>query len=365
MSQVITRSGPDRVVRAFGAAVLLRSRSLTVSAVLAGLVVLLAIAGLAVGTRWIPLDQLLGGLLGFAEDQAFVVRDLRAPRVVVGILVGVALGLSGAVVQAVTRNPIAAPDVIGITAGASFGAVGVLLALGGASFGYGGASAQLSRVGVPLGAVAGAFVVATVVLLVGGARTGGGLTFSAQRVVLAGIVCNAAFIGLVHWELAAADVDLATRAKVWLVGSLHGRGWEHVAGVALALALLLPVAVALGRRLSALALGEHSAATLGVPVARTQIALLVVAFACTGTATAAAGPINFVALLAPQIAKRLVRGPGVPLVASALVGAVLLLAADLVARLLIPDAELPAGAVTAIVGAPYLLWLVVRLGRRS
>ncbi|TDE12283.1 hypothetical protein E1269_07915 [Jiangella asiatica] len=346
------------VLRWRGAGVLVHPRTWAVGAVLAAVVAALCIVALAVGTQWLPLDDVARGLVGEAERATnLTVRRFRLPRVVVAVLVGAALGLAGALVQAVTRNPIAAPDVIGVTAGASFGAVLVLLAFGGTTFGAGGAAAELSRVGLPLGAVAGAFVAAAIVL---GLGAGKGPSFATQRVVLVGIVCHAAFIGLVHWGLTRGDVDQATRAAAWLVGSLHGRGWEHVTGLAVALALLLPVALVLGRSLSALSLGEPSAATLGVRVRRTQLGVFLVAFALTGAAVAAAGPVGFIALLAPQIARRLVRAPGMPLVASALTGAAVLLAADVLARLAVPGVELPAGAVTALVGAPYLLWLVVR-----
>lgn len=366
----VGRSGPSWTVRTpgGGVSVLLPPRSVLVVLALLVAVVTLACAGVMIGTTWIPVSEVLGGTVGLADEQTtMIVRQFRMPRVVVAVLVGAALGVSGAVVQGVTRNPIAAPDVIGVTAGASFGAVMVLIALGGATVGYGGASAEISRIGIPAGAVLGAAVAAVIVLAAGGRRSavGGGVVFSTQRVVLIGIVFHAAFIGLVHWGLTVGDVDQATKAAVWLVGSLHGRGWEHVWGVLLVLALVLPWVLVLGRRLNVLALGESSAATLGVPVVRSQLGLLAGAFVCTGTAVAAAGPVDFVALLAPQIARRLVRGPGVPLVASALTGSALLLAADLAARLVIPGSELPAGAVTALVGAPCLLWLVVRLGGRT
>lgn len=359
----LTRSGPARVVRLRGMSVLVRPRAWLVGLALLALVLVLAVVAIAVGTRWIPLHEVLAGLVGQADRPTnLTVQRFRLPRAVVGVLVGMALGLSGALVQAVTRNPIAGPDVLGVTAGASFGGVMVLLMFGGTTFGYGGASAELSRIGLPAGAVIGAVVAAAIVLGVSSVRGFGGRTFSTQRVVLAGIVCNAAFLGLVHWGLSQGDVDQASKASVWLVGSIHGRGWEHVVGVAAALVVLAPVALLLGGRLGALALGEPSAATLGVSVSRTQIGLFVVAFALTGTAVAAAGPVNFVALVAPQVARRLVRAPGVPLVASALTGAALLLAADLLGRLAIPGVELPAGAVTAVIGAPWLLWLVVRTG---
>jgi iron complex transport system permease protein len=358
----LSRSGPATVARLRNASVLVRPRVWLVGAALLALVLALAVVAIAIGTRWIPLDEVLSGLVGQADRATtLTVQRFRLPRAVTGVLVGMALGLAGALVQATTRNPIAAPDVLGVTAGASFGGVMVLLLFGGTTIGYGGAAAELSRVGIPAGAILGAVVAAVVVLWVGSTR-GNGWTFSTQRVVLAGIVCNAAFLGLVHWGLSQGDVDQASKASVWLVGSLHGRGWEHVAGVSAALVVLAPVALLLGRQLGVLGLGEQSAATLGISVSRTQLGLFAVAFALTGTAVAAAGPVNFVALLAPQIARRLVRAPGVPLVASALTGAALLLAADLLARVAIPGVELPAGAVTAVVGAPCLLWLVIRTG---
>lgn len=359
-------SGSASVVRLGRFSVLVHPRTMVVCGGLAVLVVLLALTGIAIGTRWIPLHEVVGGLIGQGDrSTTLIVQRFRAPRVVVAVLVGAALGISGAVVQAVTRNPIAAPDVIGVTAGASFGAVATLLLLGSAGHGYGGATAELSEVGLPVGAIAGALVAATIVLWVGGMPgPGAGLTFSPRRVVLVGIVCHAAFMGLVHWGLAAGDVDQAGKAAVWLVGSLHGRGWEHAAGVGLVLALLLPLLLFTGRRLGVLALGESSAGSLGVPVARTQLGMFGMAFVLAGAAAAAAGPVDFVALLAPQIVRRLMPRAGVSLLASALAGAALLLAADLIARLIIPGIELPAGAVTALVGAPYLLWLVVRMGGR-
>ncbi|MQA82938.1 MAG: iron chelate uptake ABC transporter family permease subunit [Streptosporangiales bacterium] len=363
---LLAQSGSDLVLRVARFSVLVRPRALLVNTVLCGVVAALFVVVVAIGTRWIPIDDVLRGTVGVADRPTnLIVQRFRLPRAVVGVLVGAALAVSGALTQAATRNPLAAPDVIGVTAGASFGAVVVLLAFGGTTFGYGGAAAQLSSVGLPIGAVAGAFVAAALVLGLAANRRYGAPRFTTRRVVLAGIVLHAAFIGLVHWGLASGDVDQASKAQVWLVGTLHGRGWEHVTGLALALAVLMPVALLLGHHLAGLHLGEASAATLGIPVVRTQLLLFCVAFALAGTAVAAAGPVDFVALVAPQVAWRIVRSPGVPLVASALTGAALLLAADLVARLLVPGHELPAGSVTALVGAPYLLWVILRSeGRR-
>lgn len=356
-------SGPARVLTLAGGrlSVLLHRGTLRSTFMLAGAVVLLSLIAVSLGTRWLPIADVLQGLAGTADRAVnLTVREFRLPRVAVGVLVGMALGTAGAITQSLTRNPLASPDVLGVVNGASAGAVAVMLAAGGSTVGAGGASAALSRVGVPLGAVAGALLSAALVLGIASRRFGA--LPASHRVVLVGVICNSAFLGLVQWGLTVGDVDQAAKAAVFLAGSLHGRGWEHVTAVGLAVAILLPLAMLLRRPLDALQLGEDSAVTLGVPVARVRLFLFVVAFALAGTAVAAAGAVAFVALLAPQVARRLTPGPGTGLLASALIGAGLLLAADLIARHLVPGTELPAGAVTALVGAPLLLVLLLRTG---
>jgi iron complex transport system permease protein len=357
-------SGPARVLTVGGgrASVLVAHRTVRNTVVLAAVVLVLALLATALGTRWLPIGDVLAGLAGRADRAVnLTVREFRLPRTVVAILVGAALGTAGALTQALTRNPLASPDVLGVVNGASAGAVAVLIAAGGSTVGAGGASAALSRVGVPLGAVAGALLSAAIVLGLASRRFGA--LPATHRVVLVGVICNAVFLGLVQWGLTVGDVDQAARAAVFLAGSLHGRGWEHVTAVALATAVLLPLALLLRRPLDALQLGEDSAVTLGVPVARVRLALFVVAFSLAGTAVAAAGAISFVALLAPPLARRLAPGGGTALLAPALTGAALLLGADLLARHLVPGTELPAGAVTALLGAPALLVLLLRPGR--
>lgn len=352
MSSVLLAARRGRV------AVLVDRRGIAVGSGLLALVLVLALASTALGTRMLPLSDVVAGALGTAERPILLaVRDFRLPRVVVAVLVGVALGVAGALTQAITRNPLASPDVLGVVTGASAGAVAVIVAAGGATAGYGGAAASLSRVGVPLGAVAGALLSAALVLGVASRRIGA--LPGTQRVVLVGILLNGVFLGLVQWGLTVGDVDQAAKAAVWLTGSLHGRGWEHVTAVGLALALLLPLALLLRRPLEVLALGEDVATTLGVGVRQLRLTLFVLAFGLAGTAVAAAGAISFVALLAPPLARRLTRRDA-PLLAAGLTGAVLLLAADLLARHALPGHELPAGAVTALVGAPALLLLLLR-----
>lgn len=350
--QVLLTAGGGRL------AVLVHRRTALVTAALLLAVLVLAVLSTAFGTRALPVSDVLSGLVGTADRGVdLTVRQFRLPRTAVAVLVGLALGIAGALTQALTRNPLASPDVLGVVNGASAGAVAVILAAGSASAGYGGAAAGLSAVGVPLGAIAGALISAALVLSIASRRIGA--LPSTQRVVLVGIILNAAFLGLVQWALTVGDVDQATKAAVWLTGSLHGRGWEHVTAVGLALAVLLPLALLLRRPLEAVALGEDVALSLGVPVRRLRLALFLLAFALAGTAVAAAGAISFVALLAPALARRMT-GRTAPLLPAALTGAVLLLAADAVARHLVPGHELPAGAVTALVGAPVLLVLLLR-----
>jgi len=359
------RSGPGRVLTLGGGRISVLVPAGTVRCMVSLILTVLALALLATafGTRWLPVNDIVAGLAGQGERAVnLTVREFRLPRVVVAALVGMALGISGAITQSLTRNPLGSPDVLGVVNGASAGAVAVMLAAGGSTVGAGGASAALSRVGVPLGAVAGALLSAAIVLGIASCRFGG--LPATHRVVLVGVVCNAAFLGLVQWGLTVGDVDQAAKAAVFLAGSLHGRGWEHVFGVGLAVAVLLPVALLLKRSLDALQLGDDAAVMLGVRVSRVRLGLFVVAFALAGTAVAAAGAVSFVALLAPQIARRLAPDGGTPLLAPALIGAALLLVADLVARHVVPGVELPAGAVTALVGAPVLLLLLLRMGER-
>lgn len=357
----VVRGGAGRLVLRVGPTwAVLHPRPVAVATAGLALTALLFVASLAMGTTDLTVAEVLAGLAGQGEQPTvFTIQRLRLPRALTALLVGLALGAAGALTQGLARNPLASPDVLGVTAGASAGAVAVLLSQGSATSAAGGAAARLSQVGLPLGAVAGA-AAATVALL---AVTAGRL--DPLRLVIVGVVLAAACAGLVEYALVSGDVDQATRATVWLTGSLHGRGWEHVTGITVAATLLLPAALLLVRRLDLLLLGEDMARALGVPVGRTRLGVLLVAVALAGAATAAAGPVAFVALVAPNLARRLGGGPGVPLMGSAGLGAALVLGADLLARRLVPGHELPAGAVTALVGAPYLIWLILRTSRRT
>jgi iron complex transport system permease protein len=211
---------------------------------------------------------------------------------------------------------------------------------------------------VTIGALGGGTVAAIAIYLLSYRR---GVT--GYRLVLVGIGVTAMLTSATSYLMTRAEIYDAQRAMVWLTGSLNGRGWDQVRPLGWALALLTPVALALGRHLRMLDLGDDAAAGLGTRVEGVRSGLLLVGVALSAIAVSCAGPIGFVALVSPQIARRLVRGSGAALLPSAAVGAALLAASDLVARRVFAPTELPVGIVTAVIGAPYLLWLLARANR--
>lgn len=325
-----------------------RARAVAVSVALA-LACLAAFAvSLSVGDFAIPLRDVLLVLVGQGTPDAdFVVGTLRLPRALAAVGVGVAFGLSGAVFQSLARNPLASPDIIGVTAGASTAAVLVVVA--GSAFGV-----SAGAVSLPVAALVGGLLTTTAIYLLA-YRHG----LSAYRLVLVGIGVAAMLTSVTSYLLTRADITDVQRAVVWLTGSLNGRGWDQVLPLAVALAVLAPAVLLLARPLRALQLGDDTATAVGVPVERSRAALVLVAVACASVATATAGPVAFVAFVAAPLARRLVRAP-LTLVPAGLVGALLVLVADLVARTVFSPTELPVGIVTGFVGAPYLLWLLAR-----
>jgi iron complex transport system permease protein len=253
--------------------------------------------------------------------------------------------LSGAIFQSIARNPLASPDIIGITAGASAAAVFVIVVMGGSSL------------LVSLGALIGALLSAAAVYLLALKRG-----VSSYRLVLVGIGVGAVLTSATSYLLTRADIYDAQRAAIWLTGSLNGRGWDHVRTLGAAMAVLVPAVVVLGRPLRVLQLGDDTAKGLGVAVEPSRAALIVVAVALAAVATASAGPVAFVAFVAAPIARRLVRAP-LTLVPAGLAGALLLLLSDLIAQRAFAPTELPVGVVTGILGAPYLVWLLARANR--
>lgn len=287
---------------------------------------------------------------GGTEVEHFIVWDLRLPRSVVGVLVGAGFGMSGAIWQSITRNPLASPDLLGITAGASAGAVAVII--------FGGTTFLGSNVGVPAAAMAGGLLTGAVIYLLAWRRGIEGF-----RLVLIGVAVNGMLVALTTWMLVLGEIWDAQEATVWLNGSLNGRDWGHAWPAAIALGMIGAVALASTFELSALKLGDDTARALGVRVQLSQSVLLVASVLLAAMCVTAAGPIGFVAFVAPQVTVRIVRTAGPPLLASALMGAVLVVGSDYVARVLLPM-ELPVGIVTTAIGGPFLMYLIIRTNRR-
>ncbi|MFF0380552.1 FecCD family ABC transporter permease [Actinoplanes missouriensis] len=318
---------------------------------LSALLVALAatIASLTMGDYPMPLTDVvtvLAGGDGSTRRSAYVILELRLPRALGALAVGAAFGLSGAIVQRVVRNPLASPDIIGINAGAGAAAVFLVVVV------------AAGPVAVASGALTGALATAVAIYLLSRRR---GVT--GYRLVLVGIGITAMLTSVTAYLLNTADVYTAEQAAIWLSGSLAGRSWGHVLPVLLAVAALLPVALRLAASLRALELGDDLALALGTRAEPARVGLLATAVALAAVATAAAGPIAFVALAAPQLARRLVRERGLALVTSAAVGAALLACADLAARRVLAPAELPVGVLTTVLGAPLLIWLLARANR--
>jgi len=276
----------------------------------------------------------------------FILSGLRLPRVLTALLVGVALGLAGDMFVSITRNPLATPDIVGVTYGAGTAAVAFLVLVGSSVAGVAGA------------ALAGAFL--TGFLMYTLAWKDG---LSGYRLVLVGIGIGSLAQSITTWLLAEGQLTAVGQAVIWLTGSLNARTSTHVTLVAVGLVVLVPLAVLLTRSSRALGLGDDLAAGLGVPVNRSRLAALVVAAALAAVGTAAAGPVLFVPLLATSIARRLTRASGPCLGGSALAGAALMLVCDVLARRLFAPVELPVGVVTGVLGGPLLLTLLALTNR--
>lgn len=344
-------AGIGRVVRLapLGGSLRVAPRSVAVGLALTALLVVLLILSIGTGDYPIaPVDVVSTLLGGGDQGTRFVIETLRLPRGLTGVLVGAALGAGGAIFQSITRNPLGSPDIIGPVQGASAGAVLEILVFGGGTF------------AIAAGAVVGGLATALVVYLLA-LRHG----VEGYRFVLVGIAISFMLIAVTQYLLTRASLDLAMTAQVWLTGSLNGRGWEHVQPVACALIVLLPLTAMLARPLRMLELGDEAAGALGVAVERSRVALIFVAVALVTVATASAGPVVFVALAAPQIARRLTRATGPGIGCAALTGAVLLVGADYASQRLFGDTQLPVGVLTGALGGLYLIWLLTREWRKG
>ena len=323
-------------------------RTLGVSGVLAAVVVIGLAWSVSVGDFPIPLRDVVGELTGLGGNRAssFIIQTLRLPRALTGLLIGAAFGISGQIFQRMVRNPLASPDILGVSSGAAVGAVLCIVAFA--------ASSTMVTGGALVGA--GLSVAAIYLLAI---KKG----LSSYRLVLIGIGITAMLNAVVAYLLTRAALYDAQRATVWLTGSLNGRGWEYVRPLTIVLGVLIPLSLVLARSLRSIELGDDTAQGLGVGIRRSKLALSLCGAGLAAVATAAAGPVAFVALVAPQIARRLVGDRAIGLVPAGLIGAAIVVFADVLARRLFSPTELPVGVITAVVGAPYLLWLLARSNR--
>ncbi|MEU0027737.1 iron chelate uptake ABC transporter family permease subunit [Streptomyces sp. NPDC006335] len=298
----------------------------------------------------IPAGDVLKTLLGNGNaGQEFIVNELRLPRVLVGLLVGASLGLGGALFQAISRNPLGSPDVLGLSQGATAGALTMIVL-------FSGSATQITT-----GALVGGLVTGLAIYLLAWKQGVHG-----YRLVLVGIGVSAIVTAVNGYLLTRSTLTEAAQAVVWMTGSLSGRDWAQVWPLLWLCAVLVPLVLVNGRGLRMMEMGDDVSGALGVRVERVRLLLLVAAVLLTAAATAAAGPVSFVALTAPQLARRLTRSPGPNLLPSVCMGATLLVAADLVSQKVFGADQLPVGVVTGVLGGVYLLWLLVterRAGR--
>ncbi|MEV4414458.1 iron ABC transporter permease [Catellatospora sp. NPDC049609] len=345
MSAAAGARGRGIVLAAGRVSFVLPRRDLLVSVGLLALLVAVVVAAVGIGTVTVPPVDVVRSLLAGGTDHDLIVRELRFPRVVLAVACGAAFGLGGALIQSVARNPLSSPDVIGITQGAGLAATIALT------------SGMAYALIAPM-AMAGGLLAALAVFAFG-ARAG----FAANRFVLAGVAVAFALRAGIEIVMTSAETIDALRAQIWLIGSLNGRGYEEAGVLGLVLLLALPLLLWAARALRTSALDDDTARALGARPGARRVAAGALGVVLAAAATAQVGAVDFVALVAPQVARRLTGAERPPLLASALAGAVLVVLADLAARMLLAPTQLPVGVLTAGIGGPYLVYLLIRRRR--
>jgi iron complex transport system permease protein len=342
---------PIRAVRWFGGRVSLRFdiKTATICLTLLAIALVVALATLASGDYQVPLPDVVRALLGQGEGRIhMVVVEWRLPRTALALALGAALGMGGAIFQSLTRNPLGSPDIIGFDAGAFTGALIVITLLHGSYYAIAG------------GALFGGLVTALVVYALAYNRGVQGF-----RLIIVGIGVSAMLTALNTWILLRAKLEVAMAAAIWGAGTLNGLDLDRLFPAMIILAVLMPLAMLMSRPMGQLELGDDAARALGVNAERTRLALLVLGVALTATVTATAGPIGFVALSAPQLARRLTGTAGVAILPAAGMGALLLAVADFVAQRAFAPTQIPVGIVTVSLGGIYFVWLLLREARRQ
>lgn len=317
-------------------------RAISFYVVTLSLMVLLFGLSIRLGTYTLSFEEIWAA---FQPDDKnyFTLMEYRLPRAVLAILLGGALAISGVLVQSVVRNPLASPDILGINNAAGLVAVSVLMFLPNLAFYW-----------MPIFAFLGGVLSFAILWIVCG------FNFRPIKMAIIGVALSALWAAISHYLMLTNPVEINT-AMLWLTGSLWGRSWSYLNVVLPWLVILLPLPFIFCRDLDTLGLGENKASTLGVTVNKVQISVLVLAVALSTTAVAICGPIAFLGLVAPHLARRLVGGRHRTLLPAALIiGALLLQLSDILARVIDPPTELPAGILTAIIGAPYFFYLLMR-----
>ena len=337
-----------RTIRAAGLAVRVNTRALRLAALAAAVLALLMIWAVTLGSFSIPVRDVVLAIIGRGtEDTEMVVRSLRLPRILVAVMMGAALAISGTIFQGIARNPLVSPDIIGINTGATLFAMAAIVAGAASSF-------------VPVAAFVGAVATALAIYLLSW-KNG----ISTNRLILVGIGVGAVVSAGSTYITVKFPIEQVRPAVVWSMGSFYATSWDDVILLAIALAVLAPLSIALMDLLQTIQFGDVMTRSFGLPLERSRLILLVVGCALAAVSVSLAGPIGFVALIVPHMA-RMIAGPpgGSVLLFTALLGGILLLASDIVAQHMLP-VTLPVGVVTGAVGAPYFLFLLYRSNLRS
>ncbi|KOY62550.1 ABC transporter permease [Photorhabdus heterorhabditis] len=321
-------------------------RNLMVTCAMLLLIMVLAVFSMTIGKFNITIEQIISTFWGAGSGTVSekIIMDIRLPRVLTAIFVGAALGVSGAVFQSISRNALGSPDVIGFTTGAATGAI-IQIVL------FDNNAAQ-----VAIAAIVGGVLTAAVVYLLS-LKSG---SIGGYRLILTGIGVGSVLTALNGLLLVKGNLDNTVMANLWLAGSLNARTWGHVFPVLTGVVLLVPLVLFTARKLNIIEMGDDIASQLGIKVERVRLIMIFCAVVLAALATGAAGPIAFVALAAPQLVVRLTRSRNMPVISAALMGACLLLAADLFTQLLPLKAAVPIGLMTGLVGGVYLIWLLTR-----
>ena len=326
-----------------------RRRGVVVTTVLGALAFALFVLTMMVGSYVVAPWDVIASTFHLSDNPAvdFIVRDLRLPIATTGLAVGVALGISGLVFQTLLANPLASPDFVGVSSGASLFAIASIVLF------------SSSGIGIPAAALVGALASGALIYVLAWRH---GIT--GYRFILIGIAVSQFMYSIVAYVIARADIYEARQAMTWLVGSVGQAGPTELRVLLVGVVVLVPLALVLDRPLRVLELGDDAAKALGARVELTRLALLAIAVTLIAFATAVAGPIMFVALIAGPIARRLFGSAPGGLLAAGFAGAVIVLSADLVAQHVMP-VSLPTGVISGAVGAPYLIWLLITVNREG